>query len=249
MDVLALLLDPGMRPFSIAIGVVFGLFVLELALLALGASMIGDDGPTLDTGGTGADGAIEADFDPAELDTALDGDPAVDLSLASEAPGVAAEAAPAGGFAVALSWLGIGRVPFLIWLAGSLSAFGLSGYLVQLTASTLVGATLSAWLAAGLCLVPGLFLGARVAGLIGRIMPRYESSAISRRAYGNRRGVITVGTARRGKPAQARFTDANGNFHYVMVEPLRDDEAIQEGSTVAIVRLKGGDLRAVRLAG
>ncbi|MEL6234840.1 MAG: OB-fold-containig protein, partial [Pseudomonadota bacterium] len=233
---------------------VLGLLILELVLLALGLTLIGDEGPALDADATGAeldmDAAVSAEIDAAlDVETAFDAGAEPDLGSAEPNAGSpGAPATQAGALAGALSWLGIGRVPFSIWLAGTLTAFGLTGYAVQMAVVALTGATLPGGLAALLCLVPGLILGGRVARLIGRIMPRHESSAIARRAYHNRRGVITVGTARRGKPAQARFTDANGNMHFVMVEPLRDDEAITEGSAVAIVRLKGGDLRAIRLA-
>ncbi|MEL6236006.1 MAG: hypothetical protein AAFR46_16530, partial [Pseudomonadota bacterium] len=188
MDLIGFLLDPGMQPFAIAIGVVLGLLILELVLLALGLTLIGDEGPALDADATGAeldmDAAVSAEIDAAfdaDVETAFDAGAEPDLGSAEPdaagSPG--APATQAGAMAGALSWLGIGRVPFSIWLAGTLTAFGLTGYAVQLAVVALTGATLPGGLAALLCLGPGLILGGRVARLIGRIMPRHESSAIA----------------------------------------------------------------------
>lgn len=245
MSIWDLLLDPGMLPFAIALGIVFGLLLLELLLLQLGLSLIGD----------GAE--VDADFDPG-LDAGIDIDPATEFDLdpdiLSELDAAELDAAAetpvtpgAGGSDHALSWLGLGKVPFSIWLAGTLTAFGISGYLIQLVAVTVAGTQLPAMIAAPLALLPGIALGARFARAIGGIMPKSESSAISRRSFGNRRGVITVGTARRGHPAQARFTDGHGNMHYAQVEPLKDDDTLGQGTEIAILRLRDGTLRAIRL--
>jgi hypothetical protein len=77
-------------------------------------------------------------------------------------------------------------------------------------------------------------------------MPRDESSAISERSYGRRHGVVTVGIARHGSPAQVRFTDHHGNLHYVMVEPFDTKDEIAEGSEVFIIKTLRDGLKIIK---
>lgn len=139
-----------------------------------------------------------------------------------------------------LGWLGIGRVPLLMLLVVFLALFGLAGLAIQQFAGPL-----SLWIAvpaaAGAAL-PLTGLGAR--GL-ARIMPGDETTAISLDELVGRRGTITIGTARRGSPAQARVSDVHGQVHYVMVEPYDDDHSIGQGDTVRLDRRDGNIFIAV----
>ena len=133
-----------------------------------------------------------------------------------------------------LGWLGIGRVPLLMLLVVFLALFGLAGLAIQQFAGPL-----SLWIAvpgAAAAALPLTGLGAR--GL-ARIMPQDETTAISLDSLVGRRGTITIGTARRGSPAQARVRDVHGQSHYVMIEPNDDAHAVGEGETVLLVRREG----------
>lgn len=264
MTLIQFLLGAGMFPFSAALLLVVGLLLVELVLTFLGGSLLGGDTDG-DIGGLDI-GAPEAaldgaDFDIGDLDLG-DIDPGDidlgDIDLGDLDPGdVDLAAAPADladgvgetdmGVSALLSWLGLGQTPFAIWFAGVLTGFGLAGYVLQLTAQNAFGGTLPAAIAVLIALPAGIAFGARFARLIGRLVPKHESSAISRTSFGGRRAVITVGTARRGNPAQARFTDGHGNFHYAMVEPLHDHQEFAQGTNVAILKLRDGTLRAVAL--
>ncbi|MEO1293836.1 MAG: OB-fold-containig protein [Pseudomonadota bacterium] len=248
-----LLLDPEMYPFSIALLLVACLFMVELAGMLVGLSVLGagetDTDLDLDAE-VDIDADFETDFDPdldisAETGDAIDTGGAVagDADAASEMAGVA----DASGWTQALTWLGVGRVPLMIWVAGLLSGFGLAGYFVQVAVSGLTGALLPAGLAVALALLPGLIFASRFAGMIARVVPKTETSAVSRRHFGGRRGVLVQGTAQRGRPAQARFKDRHGNTHYVLVEPFEDAESIAQGEDIVILRTRAGDYRALRL--
>jgi hypothetical protein len=246
MTIFEILLHPGLRPFEIAVGIVVGLLLLELLANQIGSSLLGnaDSDADLDAGAEfDVDADVELDFDPetafelaGEVDAAAEG-----FDLAEDA------VAPQTGSG-ALSWLGLGDVPFMIWFAGMLTAFGLIGYVLQLAATGLIGAPLGPWLATAVAFVPAIVLGSRVATWIGRILPKTTTTAISRRSYGRRRGVITVGVARAGHPAQARFTDGHGNMHHVMVEPFDKADEIPQGAEVLILKTRDGAMKAVRIS-
>lgn len=138
-----------------------------------------------------------------------------------------------------LDWLGVGRVPLLILLVVLLALFGILGIAIQQLASGLLGAPLSPWIAAPAALIASLPLTGSAAGGLARIMPRDETTAVPIESLLGKRGTITVGTARRGSPAQARVRDIHGQTHHVMVEPHDDDAAYAEGETVLLVRREG----------
>lgn len=237
------LLSAEMAPFSGALALVVGLVCLELVALMLGGSLMGGgsdgadiDGPDLDGPDLGAElGAdVDAELDM-DFDSAIDGDAGeVDLYADAEA---ATGAAGAGGV---LGWVGLADAPFVLWLAGVSAAFGLAGYGLQLGATSLFGAALPVALAAPLAAAPGLFGGKLFASAIARITPKTETSAVSRRRLGGRRGVITQGTAARGRPAECRVSDSHGNLQYIRVEPLKDGVTIPQGTDVVVLKPKDG---------
>lgn len=238
MAALEFLLDPNMAPFTGALALVAGLLVIELLASLVGGSFMagGSDGPDLDIGPDGPDGV---DLDGVELDGPdLDG-PDLD---GPEIEGV--EGAPAGGGGIA-SWLGFGSVPFILWFAGLLTAFGLIGYGVQVVAGSMLGGLIPWWGATAIAALPSLWAGGLFARTLGRLIPKTESSAISRRSLGDRRAVIAQGTARRGSPAQARIRDLYGNLHYVRVEPVDDDAELPRGTEVIVMDGRGPVLFAI----
>ncbi|MFK7763434.1 MAG: YqiJ family protein [Roseobacter sp.] len=217
-------LAPEALPFSVALAVTAGLFVLEILGSLLGASFLG-------LGGEQPDLDIDVDFD---LSAEIDVD-AVDVGLDVDADLDGANAAPSG----LLGWLGARDVPFLIWLVSFLTMFGLSGLVLQSVASNLFGAPFPISIATVLAMVPAITLTRIIAAQVSMIMPKTESSAMRTRFLGGHRGTITQGTAKRGKPAEAKIKDRFGNMHYLRVEPLEDDGVFPQGTDVTIIRKRG----------
>ncbi len=216
---MSLFFQSGTGPFTLALAVVLGLFAVEILTLLLGGSLlaVGADAPDLDLD-------MDADFDIDTQDI-----PASD-ALAQGG------AAPSG----LLGWSGLRDVPFLIWLVSFLTLFGLSGLIVQALANALTGGALPAVAASLIALAPALTGTRHIANAIARIMPKSETSAMKTRFLGGHHGVISQGTARRGKPAEARIKDRFGNTHYLRVEPLEDDAVIPQGAAVHVIRRKDG---------
>lgn len=224
------LLSPEMAPFSFAFLLVIGLVVLELVFLLLGGSLIGmdADGPSLDA---------DADFDfDADLAGEIGGGIGADADGAFD--GGEAEI-DGGGVSGPLAWLGLGDAPFVLWLAGVATSFAIAGYGVQLLSNSLFGALIPATIIAPLAVVPGLLGGKVIARAIAAAAPKTETSAISRQFLGGRVGVITQGTAAKGRPAEARIVDRHGNPQYLRVEPREDGVTIAQGTDVIIFRPVG----------
>lgn len=146
----------------------------------------------------------------------------------------------ASGFMDGLfSLLGIGRVPFLIWLSFLLFVFSLVGVLGQWVIDTAFGSPLSAGLAALLAGVAALPLNGMLVRPLAHVLPQDESSAVGLESLVRRDAVIQTGTSRAGSPARAKVNDAFGHPHFVMVEPHDDNAQLTEGETVLLVRREG----------
>lgn len=205
---MAELLSPSLAPFSTALAILLALLALELILLMLGGSLMAGDGPDVDLD---ADLDFDADID-AEFDAAPDS---------------------AGGLA---SLLGLGEVPVMIWIAAVLAGFGATGLVVQSLATGTLGAALPLWLAVPVAGAAALGMARGFSRLFARLLPRNYSESVSETELGRRRGVITVGTAARGKPAEVRVTDRHGNIQYLRAEPAQDGATLPQGTEVLVMR-------------
>ena len=113
-------------PFTIALALLFGLLALELILALLGGTLLG----------LGADADLDVDLDVdmpdlGDLDIDFgDADPELFDFAEPEADVPSGDAVSAGPAA----WLGMGKVPVLIWVAAVLFAFGVAGLVIQAVA-------------------------------------------------------------------------------------------------------------------
>jgi hypothetical protein len=183
---------------------------------------------------------LELIFASVGIDTQIgsDAEAPVDFDVEPAADGAS------GGM---LDMIGLRSLPLTVWLALCAAIFAGIGLSGQTLIHAIFGAMLSAGLASALAIVPTLGSMRAISRMAGRWLPRETSAAISERSYGRRLGVVTVGTAKRGNPAQIRFTDLHGNMHFAMAEPARDEDEIPEGAEVFITRTRDGALRLVRV--
>lgn len=223
---LTILSSPPFAPFAVAVAVLLGLLLIEVAALMLGGSLMADtDAPDL--------GFEVPELEAPEIEALEAGT----LSPATlEVPDAEADAP------VALGWTGLGRVPFLIWFAALLGGFGATGILVQSLGP------LPLWLAVPVAAVAGLAAARGLSGIMARALPQVETAAQTTRQLARRRGVVTQGTARRGRKTEVRVTDRHGNSHYVRAEPYRDGDEIVRGQAVLTIwDRRAGELRVVAL--
>ncbi len=167
------------------------------------------------------------DFAP-DLDTDVDGD----LGAGDVGDGL-------------LSFLGIGRLPLMIWLALFLMLFTLIGFGGQQFVQSLTGGLLPPLLAGPAAALAALPLTAILARPLGRIMPKDETTAVSLDSLVGRFAWVEIGTARRGSPARAKVMDVHGHAHFIMVEPDNDDQEFHASEKLLLVRRQGELFRAI----
>lgn len=150
------------------------------------------------------------------------------------------------GLERALAWLHLGRVPVLALLILFLAGFSVSGYAVQALADTLFGSLLPWWLASLPAALTAMCCVRALGGLLARVLPDHETTAVSEQSLVGRTGMVTQGIARSGMAAQTKVRDANGGLHYVLVEPDIATETFAEGDSVLLVRKAGARFYGIR---
>lgn len=217
-------------PFTIALALLFGLLGLEIILGLLGGTLLGlgaDADIDLDLDVDMPDvGDLDIDFGDADPHLFDFAEPEVDAELPE------AELTPTGP----ASWLGIGKMPVLIWIAALLLGFGVSGFALQSLFNGALGFVLPASIAAVPAALAGIWFAKTFGAGFARALPKTETTAMSERHLGRRTGVVTQGTAKRGRPSEVKVTDRHGNTHYLRGEPLKDEDEIPAGSQVLVLR-------------
>jgi hypothetical protein len=145
-----------------------------------------------------------------------------------------------------LGWLNVGRLPLLMVIVIFLFAFGVAGLVLQQLIAGVFRHPAPIWIAGPLAAAVALPFTRVLSGLLARILPGDETTAVSRETLVGRVAVVVTGAARVGSPAQARVRDAHGQTHYVMVEPDDEGEVFEQGTSVIIVRNAGARFLAIR---
>lgn len=148
-----------------------------------------------------------------------------------------------------LSFLGLGRLPLMIWLALFLLLFMVIGYAGQQTVQGMAGSLLSPWLAGPVAALLGIPATAILATPLARIMPKDETTAVSIDSLIGRFAILGNGTAKPGSPARAKVMDIYGHPHFVMVEPDNDGQQFTSGEKLLLVRRDGDLFKAITQGG
>ncbi len=168
--------------------------------------------------------------------------PDTDLNLGPEG----AKTIASSVFLTLLGWLLIGRVPVLILFILFLTAFGIIGLFLQSLLLQITGRLFSAWIVSLPAGLAALAVVKSVGGLFTRFMVKDETTAVSEATFIGKIATITLGRAKRGRPARAKLLDEYGQTHYVLVEPEAEEDTFEVGNMVVLIDRSGTIFRAVR---
>ncbi|MEM9795392.1 MAG: OB-fold-containig protein [Pseudomonadota bacterium] len=207
------LFTPDFAPFTTAVVILAALLALEVVMLLIGGSLISEvDAPEIDL----------PELEMPEIE-------ALDMGEIGAEVLEIDDIATSGAATPALGWTGFGTMPFLIWFAALLTGFGASGIAIQTIGPAPI------WLAVPVAGLAGIGFARTFGGLFTRAIPRTETAAQTTRQLARRRGTVTQGTSRRGRPAEVKVHDRYGNPHYIRAEPLRGADEIVAGQVVLVV--------------
>jgi hypothetical protein len=223
------LLAPENLPFAVTLLITIALGVLEIVTALFGATL---------------SGMVDAVLPDLDLDADVGGPDAsagTDLTTEGDLDGVHT----LGVIGHALDWLHVGRVPTLLLLLTLLGSFGAFGLLLQSFAKSALGGLAPAWLMS----IPAFALAVPAVRVVGsvfaRLIPKEETSAVSRDSFVGQPALVTAGVATLGNPAQAKLMDRHGQMHYLLVEPETTGVELVAGSTVILTRHQGAVFKAI----
>ena len=151
----------------------------------------------------------------------------------------------AGPLSLILGWFSVGRVPILVLFVIALTSFAVAGYVIQWTAHGILGDALNAGIASIPAAIAAAYSTRWLGRFLGRIFPKDQTEAASRRELVGAYATIIRGTARQGQPAEAKTTDLRGRTHYILLEPNLPEQSYTAGDRVFIVGRDKNIYRAV----
>ena len=159
------------------------------------------------------------------------------LGVMDDLPDIEPDTEGFSGISTLTNWLSLDRLPLMIWLVLFLTCFGLSGYLINIGYSAYMdGRMTPPTLGVPAAIIISFILTGRFGGTLARILPKNESSALNNDDFVGAVGEITIGIARPGSPAEARFMDKFSQPHYMLVEPFESNDTFTRGDKIILIK-------------
>lgn len=137
------------------------------------------------------------------------------------------------------TWLCLDRLPLLIWFVLVLISFSITGYISNYLSLAISHELLPQSATLPIALFVTAFSCRYTGALVGRILPKNESSAVSTDGLLGSVGTVTLGCAIKGNPSEALVKDHHQQKHYVLVEPELVGIEFNSGTQVVLLRRQG----------
>lgn len=134
------------------------------------------------------------------------------------------------------NWLNKGSLPLGIWFIMFLTYFGLTGIYLNETIKAYIHLELPMFALVLMTIVIIAPLLRTTSVYLSKILPKDENYAVSKATFIESIAEIMTGTARINYPAEAKLIDIYNQVHFIMVEPIREEESFKEGDKVYILK-------------
>lgn len=228
---------PENLPFAVALGLFFLIGILQVVSLLTGLSLFGwidDLLPDFDS--------VGADFD---LDVDVGADLDADLDVDVDADAGPDSVHEASFIAQIFAWMNFGKVPFIITFLLFLFLFSFFGYNMQLALQEIGMKMVSPLIMAPIAFVVAILPLKWGNGIVGRVIPKDETNAVSKKTFIGRTATITIGEATHDRPAEAKLRGPLGRTHYVMVIADRENAHFKQGEHVLLVGQQGANFTCI----
>ena len=218
-SLLEFFIGPATRPFAIAGLILIGMLVIEVLSLVMGSSL---------------SAKIDAMFD-------LDGPDASDVAHGGlAASGLDAPGAEPGIFGTIWDWLNAGRVPVMVLMMAFLGLFAGIGFILQAVVH-LSTVFLPGFAAAGIAAVVAIPATRSVSRIVGYLVPRDESYAVTREDLIGLTGQVTLGPVTATEFGRVTLKDSHGNKHFPWVRATSADASFPIGAVVLLTEHSGNE--------
>jgi hypothetical protein len=135
-----------------------------------------------------------------------------------------------------LNWLCLSKLPMLIWLIIALTHFSMIGFAINYISLTTLQWQPTLFITFLITAIGALIMTHFIGSAFAQIRQKNETYAVSTSTFIGKWAKVTIGTATKGKPAEAVLTDNFNQNHYLMVEPEYEEEHLTQGSQIVIVQ-------------
>ena len=143
---------------------------------------------------------------------------------------------PSTTFSELFSWLNKGRVPVVMLFISFLGAFGTIGIFIQENLNYFMGYRLNVYIAIAISLIISFPIIRYFSIILGRILPKDETTAVSKSSFIGNYATIILGTATYTNFVQAKFIDIYNQEHYVMVQSGSKTDIFKEGDQCLLMK-------------
>jgi len=144
-----------------------------------------------------------------------------------------------------LSMLKIGKVPLVFSIIAFLFLFPFFGYNMQLITNHAGIGLLPMWISGPVAFMVTLPFLRWSNQVMAKVLPKDETSAVSRESFIGRMATITLGKVSFEHAAEAKLKDSLGNTHYIMVVSDLEGECFEQGEHVLIVGERGNHFSVI----
>jgi hypothetical protein len=141
-----------------------------------------------------------------------------------------------GSISSLLDCLCLSKLPMLIWLIIALTHFSIIGFTINYTSLTTLQWQPTLIITFLITVICALMMTHFIGSAFVQIRQKNETYAVSTSLFIGTWAKVTIGTATKGKPAEAVLTDNFNQKHYLMVEPEYEEVHLTQGSQIVIVQ-------------
>jgi hypothetical protein len=138
-----------------------------------------------------------------------------------------------------LSLLGLGKVPFIIWLTFFFGLFSIIGYAANAISSSIFG-YMPVWLSIVPVVITSFMINGVLCKVFAKILPRFETTAVSTDTFSGRVAKVTIGDATYTKFAMGVVLDEHNMSHNIRIQAMDDGVVLNQNNPVILVeQIKG----------
>lgn len=138
-----------------------------------------------------------------------------------------------------LSLLGLGKVPFIIWLTFFFGLFSLIGYAANAISSSIFG-YMPVWVSIVPVVITSFMINGVLCKVFAKILPRFETTAVSTDTFSGRVAKVTIGDATYTKFAMGVVLDEHNMSHNIRIKAMDDGVVLNQNNPVILVeQIKG----------
>ena len=138
-----------------------------------------------------------------------------------------------------LSLLGLGKVPFIIWLTFFFGLFSLIGYAANAISSSIFG-YMPVWVSIVPVVITSFMINGVLCKVFAKILPRFETTAVSTDTFSGTVAKVTIGDATYTKFAMGVVLDEHNMSHNIRIKAMDDGVVLNQNNPVILVeQIKG----------